>query len=163
LALGQQEIVGENHGYNCKWYGFFAAKPQKPPVKTLLVNTIFCLYLCVFAPLREALPGLYQQSPKIRHMAYLLVIHRHDAKTYHSPYTYACQPDYLQEINDHHVLHWWGPGLQATANPATIRRYHLFVKQCKEVSIAPDTSLHQLCTEENHAQNHVDNRAKKPV
>jgi hypothetical protein len=30
---------------------------------TLLVNTICCPALCVFAPLREALPGLYQQSP----------------------------------------------------------------------------------------------------
>jgi hypothetical protein len=32
------------------------------PIGTLLVNTIFCPDLCVFAPLREALPGLYQQS-----------------------------------------------------------------------------------------------------
>jgi len=28
-----------------------------------MVNTISCPALCVFAPLREALPGLYQQSP----------------------------------------------------------------------------------------------------
>jgi hypothetical protein len=28
-----------------------------------MVNTISCPSLCVFAPLREALPGLYHQSP----------------------------------------------------------------------------------------------------
>jgi len=31
--------------------------------RTLLVNPISCPDLCGFAPLREALPGLYQQSP----------------------------------------------------------------------------------------------------
>jgi hypothetical protein len=29
-----------------------------------MVNTISCPALCVFAPLREALPGLYHQSLK---------------------------------------------------------------------------------------------------
>jgi hypothetical protein len=29
-----------------------------------MVNTISCPSLCVFAPLREALPGLYHQSPE---------------------------------------------------------------------------------------------------
>jgi hypothetical protein len=38
--------------------------PQVTPM-TLMVNTISCPALCVFAPLREALPGLYHQSPPI--------------------------------------------------------------------------------------------------
>jgi hypothetical protein len=44
--------------------------PPNPPLpteswRTLLVNTISCPALCVFAPLREALPGLYHQSPGV--------------------------------------------------------------------------------------------------
>jgi hypothetical protein len=35
-----------------------------PHQRTLMVNPISCPALCVFAPLREALPGLYHQSPK---------------------------------------------------------------------------------------------------
>ena len=60
--LRSQELDGL---YHQSPPGRGAADAPLPHKKTLMVNPISCPGLCGFAPLREALPGLYQQSPKM--------------------------------------------------------------------------------------------------